>query len=153
MEHSICAEAIAPASGGRRVISTFRLASRKEASPKQQAFDERRGNIERGKISGIATHNHNQIVPWGEPRMVGANRFTAEPLDAVALVRLADPLAGDKCVAVLERFEAVRQHPNHDRSLGVRLAARANLPYLEIIAQPQFPGNQRKGRQAPGVRS
>ena len=42
-----------------------------------------------------------------------SQRLSRNPLATVALVRLADPFAGDHRVAILGGIEGVREHPAH----------------------------------------
>ena len=139
------AEALSSARIGSGAIDRRGFARLEETGPRQQALDDRPGDLERRKFRDIPAHDHNQIVPGFQSRVVEANRFPAQPLGAVALMGFADSFAGHECIAVLSRFELVWQHADHDGTFSVRPAARANLAYLEFVAESEFPGNHDGG--------
>ena len=149
------AEALSSALGGSGAIDRRGFSRLEETGPRQQALDDRPGDLERRKFRDIPAHDHNQIVPGFQSRVVEANRFPAQPLGAVALMGFANSFAGHERIAVLSRFELVWQHADHDGTFSVRPAARANLAYLEFVAESEFPGNHDgavRGQES-GIRS
>ncbi len=104
----------------------------KESRPDQNPLKRAQSGSEIWQILRRSSDDDDKVVPRRQPGVERAQRLADKPLHPVALYRLANPLAGDHRVAILQRIRLVGQDAHDKRAIGVGLATGADLAYIRL---------------------
>lgn len=101
-------------------------------------------DLQRGEFDGIPPHNQRNIVTGEQMRVESTESFTSESLQPITCHGVSALFASDDGVAILWRFEVVRQNARNQRSVGKCLATRTNPSNIGFFTKPIGTGYHRR---------